>query len=103
MRTIHLCAALLGVASSVACSHDHEPLTPATEPAEPAQLGAKGTGDSIVKGNAPSSDPATDQSTLARISATTGGGGAPGKAPGTGGAAGFGMGGLAGGSPVSRP
>lgn len=103
MRTSYLVASLLSVATSVACSHEHAPLTPATEPAEPASVGVERPDDGVVKGNAPSSDPATDQSILARTSGTTGGGGAPGKAPGVGGMAGFGMGGLAGGTPVARP
>jgi len=103
MRTSYLFASLLGVAFSVACNHEHEPMSPASATAEPAAVGMKASGDGVVKGNAPSSDPATDQSILARTSGMTGGGGAPGKAPGTGGMAGFGMGGLAGGTPVSRP
>lgn len=105
MRTSYLFVSLLSAVSGVACDRGHEPLTPAVETAQPEAVRPDDGGNhGVVKGNAPNSDPATDQSILARTSGSTGG--APGfdatKAPGSGGWAGFGMGGLAGASPVSR-
>lgn len=103
---IRLLASLLGVVWSLACSREPEPLTPSHDPNPPAEGTENRELAGVVKGSPPSSDPATDQPILARSSGATGTAGAqsfdPAKA-GAGGIGGYGFGGLAGGSPVSRP
>src|SRR5689334_14432363 len=101
-----LFASLLGVLWSLACSREPEPVTPIHDPNPPADAVENRELAGTVKGSAPSSDPATDQPILARSSGAPGTGGAQAfdaTKAGAGGLGGFGFGGLAGGSPVSRP
>jgi hypothetical protein len=104
MRITCLCISLLGLASGLACEHKHEIWPPASAPSETAPDRID-SGDPTVRGNAPNSDPATDQSILARTVIPTGGAPGLGNPSGIGGSlagsGGFGMGGVAGSRPVS--
>ena len=107
MRTSYLFATVLGISSSLACSHEQETSPPASALSAPAANHVDDdSSNKIVRGNAPSSDPATDQSILARNTVVTGG--APTRDSGGGlagsnaGFAGFGVAGVGGASPASR-
>jgi len=100
---------MFGVAAALACSHEPRatPAANAVPPVPAAPSYVEGVvSERPVRGSAPSSDPATDQTILARGAPASGGSqsfelgnGLGGSSAGT---AGVGMGGAAGAKPVMR-